>query len=113
MTIKHWVNEVARSLAGSASPPLRTGQAFAERPAWSRPPDGEFRGEPKGHVHRDTTHDQRLNELRRAFGAGEPSSGEVLLIAALDDGLPWGNVTRAVALGVADHFDEAASRLPR
>ena len=111
MATKHWLNEVALSLAGRGSLRAEPDQVWSQEPAWARPAQRES-SRLGGDVHGARSQDQRLNELRRAFAAGEPSSGEVLLFAALDDGVPWGNVTRTVALGVADHFDEAASRLP-
>jgi hypothetical protein len=112
MATKHWLSEVALSLAGRGVLRAERDQVCAQEPAWASPSHGESRTRRGGDVRGASSHDQRLNELRRAFAAGEPSSGEVLLFAALDDGLPWGYVTRAVALGVADHYDEAASRLP-
>ena len=45
-----------------------------------------------------------LNEIRAAFELGEASRGEELMHAALDAGLGWDVVTRAVAEGYAARF---------
>ena len=45
-----------------------------------------------------------IDELRRAFASGRSAAGEELLAQALDAGLPWDVVTRAVAEGVAHHY---------
>ena len=45
-----------------------------------------------------------LDEIRAAFASGKSADGEALLALALEAGLPWDVVTRAVADGVAVRF---------
>ena len=45
-----------------------------------------------------------LDEIRAAFASGKSADGEALLARALEAGLPWDVVTRAVADGVAVRF---------
>ena len=53
----------------------------------------------------DGTGDGRmLEEIRGAFASGKSAEGEALLAQALEAGLPWDVVTRAVAEGVAIRF---------
>ena len=49
----------------------------------------------------DVAHRTMLHELRLAFASGRAAAGEELLAQALNSGLPWDLVTRAVAEGVA------------
>ena len=112
MATKHWLTDVARSLIGRGLLRAGPGQDSMQEPEWARSFQGESRRRRGGDVRGARSHDQRLNELRRAFAAGEPANSEGLLVAALDDGVPWGALTRAVALGVADRFDEAAPTCP-
>jgi hypothetical protein len=44
------------------------------------------------------------DELRAAFAAGRSVDGEQLLARALEAGLPWDLLTRAVADGVTRHY---------
>jgi hypothetical protein len=45
-----------------------------------------------------------VDEIRSAFASGKSATGEELLLAALEAGMPWDVATRAVAEGVASHF---------
>jgi len=53
-----------------------------------------------------------LEEIRRAFASGKSADGEALLAQALEAGLPWDAVTRAVAEGVAVRFSPPARAGP-
>ena len=46
-----------------------------------------------------------IEELREAFASGRSAAGEELLARALEAGLPWDVVTRAVADGVTRRYD--------
>jgi hypothetical protein len=48
-----------------------------------------------------------LDAIERAFASGRSAAGEELLAAALDAGLPWEAVTRAVADGVTARYATA------
>ena len=48
-----------------------------------------------------------LGAIERAFAIGRSAAGEELLARALDAGLPWEAVTRAVADGVTAHYAAA------
>jgi hypothetical protein len=56
-----------------------------------------------------------IDEIRSAFASGNSATGEELLLAALEAGMPWDVATRAVAEGVASHFGRPvpSDRLPR
>jgi hypothetical protein len=53
-----------------------------------------------------------LEEIREAFAGGKSADGEALLAQALEAGLPWDVVTRAVAEGVAVRFSTPARPRP-
>ena len=52
-------------------------------------------------------------EIRQVFASGNRALGEQLLLAALDDGLPWDTATRAAAQGEALHRAQVSAPLRR
>ena len=58
-------------------------------------------------------HGPLLDQIRRAFATGRQATGEDLLTSALDAGVPWDLATRAVAEGVAHHYNTRLLDLDR
>lgn len=50
-------------------------------------------------------HGPLLDQIRSAFATGRPATGEDLFSSALEAGVPWDLATRAVAEGVAHHYN--------